>query len=109
MQTFQVLYRWLNDGAISDQHQAIDILGFPNPACSLSKLDDDSIAASLDLNLRPDIVLGDDVGPGQFGPELNIPILPSGPDDVRAPPAPKDLFAVGEKDTIRLKYLKRLL
>ena len=94
----QVMYRWLNEGAISDQHQAIDILGFPNPACSdRTMLDEESLTASLNLDLRPDILFGNpNGGPGFLRPELDFPILPSGPDDVAPPPAPQDLFAVGE-------------
>ena len=47
------------------------------------------------LNLRPDLLF-----PGGGGtppiPDIPPPILPNGPNDVPQPPAPKDLFAVGE-------------
>ena len=39
-------------GAISDMHQAIDVLGFPNPGCSKGVFDKNSLAASLNLDLR---------------------------------------------------------
>ena len=91
------LFQWkiIVKGAISDMHQAIDVLGFPNPGCSKGVFDKDTLTASLNLDLRPDILLG---GPGGIGiqvPDFAPPILPTGPNDVPQPPAPKDLFAVG--------------
>ena len=78
-------------------HQAIDVLGFPNPGCSKGVFDKETLTASLNLDLRPDLLLG---GPGGIGiqvPDFPPPILPTGPNDVPQPPPPKDLFAVGMK------------
>ena len=54
-QLFQVLNSWVNSNGVVKDHQAIDILGFPNPSCSS---DDDSdegsnkLRSSLNLDLR---------------------------------------------------------
>merc|ERR1711981_676364 len=74
-----------------DDHQAIDILGFPNPACSS---DDDSdegsnkLRSSLNLDLRPELLLSSDddnslISSSSLGGSDFLPL-----------PSPDDLFAV---------------
>ena len=55
-----MLNNWINGNGVVEDHQAIDILGFPNPACSS---DDDSdegsnkLRSSLNLDLRYNFVI----------------------------------------------------
>ena len=83
----QVLNSWIKEGPANHEHQAIDILGLPNPACSKIRAD-----TSLNLDLKPELPdTNQDLPPI---PDFPVPILPSGPDDVRIPPSPRELFAV---------------
>lgn len=87
----QVLNSWVNSIEDVDDHQAIDILGFPNPACSSDDDSDDGsnkLRSSLNLDLRPELLLSSEGGnslisTSSFGGSDFLPL-----------PSPRDLFAV---------------